>query len=261
LFEPQNFNFDLFAAECSVPLDFWKKYYAKMLLLPTFGFFIFVLLLIRIWYKQKKKVQAYGGQQQNSRDLFAAAVEANFQQSQKCSAFRTAFRLLMPMMFSAAVTLYTFLASNSVSPFNCVSQENNGRYINVMATNPIQECYTGEWMGHLPYVIFFSVLYGICFPLVVLNVFYRHRKNLDDPSFTSGYSALISLYRRMFFYWELVSMLKRASFVIMTQFLSARGDQYSTKFAASISTIGFFSGLEIYHAPYVSKNLNMLNST
>jgi hypothetical protein len=130
-----------------------------------------------------------------------------------------------------------------------------------MAMNPVQNCYEGEWNNHLPLVVLFSLIYGILFPCTILFVFFKNSDNPDDPKFILGYGSLISLFRREFFFWELVSMLKRAAFVVMTQFLSAKGDQYSTKFAASISTMGFFSALEVLLVPYASKNLNFLSST
>jgi hypothetical protein len=145
--------------------------------------------------------------------------------------------------------------------FNCVSHYNDGQPVYIMASNPIQQCYQGEWNTNLPFVTLFSVLYGILLPTVVAVIFSLNRKKLDDHKFVVGYGSLVLLYRKFFFFWELVSMLKRAAFVIMTQFLTARKDQYSTKFAASISTIGFFSGLEILFTPFATRNLNMLNST
>jgi hypothetical protein len=217
-------------------MQFWQKYYAKMFLLPALAVLMFVLLSFRFLFKANGKV--------NVRTLLAQA-----------------WKRVVPLVFSSAVNLFTFLVSNSVSPFNCVSHESDGQKSFIMAINPVENCYEGAWNYHLPFVIAFSLLYAVFFPLVILSTFYANRRAIDDPKFVSGYGSLIFLYGREYFFWELISMLKRAAFVIMTQFLTAKENQYSTKFAASISTIGFFSALEILLIPYATQNLNLLSST
>jgi NADH:ubiquinone oxidoreductase subunit 6 (subunit J) len=209
-----------------------------MLLLPTTSLVIYLLLLVRMSLSVTKKAKNFKG-----------------------IAYKKAWKLLFPTIFSATVVMYTFLVSNSVSPFNCVSSENDGKVIFVMAMNPIQECYQGAWNSHLPFVILFSIAYGNLFPVAISTLFLQNRRNLDDPQFTAGYGSLISPYRRYFFFWELVAMLKRAAFVTMTQFLSTKEGQYFSKFTASVGTIGFFSGLEILFTPFATRNLNLLSST
>jgi hypothetical protein len=256
----QNINFELFAPECSVPMGFWEKYYAKMLLLPGFAALLFCLLLARQFYKPNFD----GRTTINSNDLLSKA-QAQAYRSQQTLMVRLiqTKNLLVPMMFSTAVTLYTFLVSTSVSPFNCVSHYNDSvkKVTYIMSRNPSKACYDDEWDYHLKFVLIFAVVYGIFFPFIVAVVFFRNRKRIDDHHFQVGYGSLVFLYRRSFFFWELVSMLKRASFVIMTEFLNARQDAYLTKYTASISTVAFFSGLEAIYTPYTTKNLNLLSST
>jgi hypothetical protein len=244
-------------------MGYWEKYYSKMLLLPVFVVIIFLLLLARQSYRSRVTGRTQRGSVA-SNDLLAKAQIQVFQSRQTLFARLVETKnLLVPMMFSTAVTLYTFLVSTSVGPFNCVSHYNDSTKSTtyIMARNPSKLCYDSEWYYHLNFVVLFSILYGIVFPLVVAAEFFRHRKKIDDPQFQVGYGTLIFLFRRSFFFWELVSMLKRASFVVMTQFLNARQDAYMTKYAASISAVAFFSGLEAIYTPYTTKNLNLLNST
>jgi hypothetical protein len=243
-------------------MEFWQKYYAKMFLLPALTVLMYVLLYLRQFIKRN-----HGPNEDlDSGDLLSKAkakARANHIQQTLCLKLRSVLKLLIPMAFSTAVTLYTFLLSNSVSPFNCKAYYNelDGETKYIMARNPAQECYDAIWFSHLRFVITFSVIYGLWFPFVVGYIFYRHRKRIDDHEFQSGYGALVSVYRRTFFFWEFVSMLKRASFVVMTEFLNSRQNSYLIKFAASISTISFFSGLEAIYTPYATKNLNLLSST
>eukprot|EP00475_Leptophrys_vorax_P038074 TRINITY_DN6648_c0_g1_i1.p1 TRINITY_DN6648_c0_g1~~TRINITY_DN6648_c0_g1_i1.p1 ORF type:complete len:239 (-),score=63.25 TRINITY_DN6648_c0_g1_i1:62-778(-) len=58
-----------------------------------------------------------------------------------------------------------------------------------------------------------------------------------------------------------MSMLKRAVFVITTQFLNSQANLYVLKFASSITIIGVFSGLEAYYQPYSTSETNLLNTT
>jgi multisubunit Na+/H+ antiporter MnhE subunit len=241
-------------------MGFWEKYYAKMLLLPAFAVLIFIFLFVRHSLKQKT-----GGFSPVSKDLLSKA-QADARKRQENVSIWTRLvatkRIIVPILFSSAVTLYTFLVSNSLSPFNCVSSYNTGQAVTYfMARNPSEKCYDAEWYFHVKFVLLFSLIYGLIFPIIVAVVFYRQRKKIDDPQFQAGYGALVSLYTRTFFFWELVSMTKRASFVVMTEFLSTRQDAYLTKFAASISTIAFFSGLETIYTPFATKNLNLLSST
>jgi heme/copper-type cytochrome/quinol oxidase subunit 2 len=243
-------------------MAFWEKYYAKMLLLPFFAIIIFLVLFIRSFFKSKDNRRS----SESSRDLFSKAQAQHYERLQHISVWTRLVdtkKIIVPILFSSAVTLYTFLVSNSLSPFNCVSSYNDSLQKNIyyMARNPSKPCYDNEWYFHLNFVIIFSVTYGLLFPLMVAVMFYRQRKKIDEHDFQFGYGALVSLYTRTFFFWELVSMMKRASFVIMTEFLSTRQDAYLTKFAASISTIAFFSGLEVIFNPYATKNLNLLSST
>jgi hypothetical protein len=242
-------------------MNFWGKYYAKMLLLPSFALLLFCLLFARQFYKPKFST---ADSRRGSGDLLSKAQAAAYARQHTIrSKFLRSIKLLSPMMFSTAVTLYTFLVSNSLSPFNCISHYNEftNQNIYIMARNPSQKCYDVQWNANLPFVVLFSVAYGLLFPCVVSMTFFRHRKNIEDPDFQRGYGSLISLYRRSLFFWELLSMLKRASFVVMTEFLNSRQDSYLTKFAASISTMAFFSGVEAVYAPYATKNLNLLSST
>jgi hypothetical protein len=229
-----------------------------MAFLPIIAAVVYLLLLARILYR--KRMQERNPRGRRSSDLLTKAIEEANELKAGTPA-RRAWNLLRPMILALGVTVYTFLVSNAVSPFNCVSHMNDGKLVYIMATNPVQRCYDAQWKSHLPFVIALSLIYGIFLPIGVLAVFIIHRKKLDEPQFIFNYGSLTYMYRRELYFWELISMLKRASFVVMSQFLASREDQYATKFTASIISNGFFSGLEILFIPYATKSLNILSST
>jgi hypothetical protein len=281
-------------------MKYWDKYYVKMLFLPVFFSFMAIVFVAKNFIKRKlpedQRIfrsstldqRAHGSteldhsrpsitvertsrpsvtfDQRTDRsgtvDLLAKAQqELQDRKQSSWNRFKAGAKLFIPMVATTAVTLYTFLISNSVNPFNCVSSTTNGKQMYFMVNNPSQECYKGEWVTHLPAAVFFSLVYGIAFPGAVAFVFYKNRKHLDDREFSFGYGSLVFLYKRVFFYWELVSMFQRAGFIITTQFLTSRANVYTAKFVSSIAIMGFFSGLEALYQPYATYNTNLLSTT
>jgi hypothetical protein len=252
---------DLFAPECTVPMDYWSKYYAKMFLLPVLFCVMGLLFFLRNMYSRRLPQEARPAS--SSMDLF---TKLRWRMHNKripiATRIRAGFKLLVPMMTTASITLYTYLVSNSLSPFNCLaSRSSSGEVIYFMVGNPTARCYDSEWNSHLLSVVFFSFVYGVVFPVAILIEFFKHRNGIDEPDFGFRYGSLIFLYKRVYFFWELVSMLKRASFVVATQFLSSQANLYAVKFASTIGTMGLFTALELYYQPYSMEMTNLGSST
>jgi hypothetical protein len=231
----QNLNIELASPECSFPMDFWSKYTIKMLFLPSLS----VLLLL------------------------ASAFQIRQTINRKFELFSKAFEHLLPTIVVISSGLHSFLVSSAVQPLNCIrSDTDSSSAVFVMAYNPSYRCYDQQWYIHLPLVLLFCILYGLVLPLTVGYALFVHRTNIDEPKFSNRYGVLFKHYRREYFFWELVLMLKKVTLILTVQFLSTRKKaSYGVKFTSSISIIGFYLALEAVIQPYFRKSMNFRSST
>jgi hypothetical protein len=152
------------------------------------------------------------------------------------------------------VALFTFMISNVLDPFNCTRQA-DGSYI--MTHNPTTRCFGAAWNAQLPLVIFFFVVNGICGPLFVVHNFWKNRNSPEDELFHSRFLPLMLPYKRQYFFWELVIMIKRSAFVLSSNFLTSGGASYVTKFFSSILILYFFFWIEILCSPFTTQEFNL----
>jgi hypothetical protein len=122
-------------------------------------------------------------------------------------------------------------------------------------SSPSDRCYEQEWNGFQPLVVIFCMIYTAALPLFIVYKLYTHRRKLDDTKFRSKYGSLFRPYHRVSFFWEVISMLKKASFVVVTRMSSIQG--YGMKFLYCTGIIGFFSALEVIVQPYASRSANL----
>jgi hypothetical protein len=170
---------------------------------------------------------------------------------------------LVPIFVVLCSTLYTFLVSSAIEPLNCMRTDNGSTNpIYVMISSPSFRCYDGKWNNYLPLVVCCCFLYGLLLPFAMGYILITNRRKLDDQKFLSRYKTLYRSFRRVYFFWELILMFKKACFIIVVRFLSSRPTiSYETKFASSVSIIGFFLALEALMQPYAQKSTNFRSST
>jgi hypothetical protein len=256
---------DLLSPECSVPLTFWSKYYIKLSILPMFLFIMGVVGSYQLLMSKRPTSSLENDQFNNSADFILEKARRHEEAAQRNSIlhqFQRLVLLITPTFVVVAVTLYTFMISTAVEPFNCMFNDNGSRSpIYVMVANPSQRCYDSVWLSNLPIVVIFTVFYGLCFPSFVAYLLYSHRSNLEESRFARGYGPLFQSYRRGYYFWELVLMIKRATFVLVTQFTRPKKDLYVVKFSSCISIVASFSALEAFIQPYSQKTSNLLNTS
>ncbi len=150
------------------------------------------------------------------------------------------------------------IISTVFSPFNCIKDAENDVYI--LWNNPSQNCFEKEWNSYLPFIISMSFIYAIIVPGFFAFIFFKNRKDPSRPKFRARYGALVQPYRPKYFYWELILMLKRASFFLVNQ-LGFFSDNYTARFSASICMLAIFGSIDVMLEPYNTKRSNMLNNT
>jgi hypothetical protein len=216
----------LLAPECAATMDFWRKYYVKMLF-PVFLGVLFGLAAMM-------KILRWKDTGINSKLSFVK---------------KQVFSLLTFVI----IGFYTFLIQTSILPFKCVLQE-NGKY--VMSKDPSQICYESQWISHLPGVLTFLVLYGLIFPLTIAILFYRNRHNLDESHFRIRLGNLVAPYQRRFFFWELVIILRRTAFILSIDLLS-QSSSYAIKYSVATILLLSFAWTDVQLMPYATKPFNV----
>jgi hypothetical protein len=227
-----NVNIELFGPECYTRISYWSKYYLKVSLPLALAllFPLYAQIRIFVWKKLGK----------------GKPVDEALLSKRTWSIF--AFFI---------VGLYTLVISATVQPLNCTKQT-DGTYL--MTKNPNQNCYTDQWRKDLGGVIFFLLLYAFFFPAGLAYLFWKNKDNLDTADFAVRFGTLVRPYRRGCYWWELVTMLKRAGFVIVLDFLQIGSSRFTVYYVA-LCTLFFFLWVDIAFAPYATRDYNRFSLT
>lgn len=113
-------------------------------------------------------------------------------------------------------------------------------------------------MDKLPIIATFVVLYSLIVPCCLAFVLFRIRKDLFSLKIRRRYGVLFNFYRRNCFWWEIVSMARRAIFFISLEFVGSI-DFTQTKQFLSISLLFFFVALQVLLRPLKLHIQNMLS--
>jgi hypothetical protein len=163
-------------------------------------------------------------------------------------------RRIFALFSFLVIALYTFSVSSVFAPFNCQKQPDGSRTI---AKYAAIKCFEGAWMRKIGTITVFVFIYVFLIPLYLVVLFYWNRKDLEK--FAAVFPNLISPYRREYFYWELVLMLRKAMFVVLSDFMTL-STSYLTRFFVSIGLLCVFFWLDVSFSPYRNDELNLLQS-
>jgi hypothetical protein len=209
-------------------MNFWGKYYTKLL----FPLVIMVgVLLFLILHQFISKIRAH-----------------------RLTKFTMDTQRVMSLFSFVVVTLYTLAISTVVQPFNCAKQP-DGSYLLTKSSNI--SCFNSDWLWHLPWVVIFMLVYGIAFPAVITYFFVKYRRDVNTAWFQSRFRSLVSPYSMMFFYWELVIMLKRSIFVVSNDFMSL-SNSYLVKYFIGIGLLCAYLWIDVNIRPYRQDSFNTL---
>jgi hypothetical protein len=153
-------------------------------------------------------------------------------------------------------TMFTMIVMTVFRPLQCLPQP-DGTYSMISA--PYYRCYEGLWNSNYPLVIIFSLIFVGLLPLILVIEFWRNRRNPDALQFLWKYGSLLRPYRKKFFWWEILSTLKKTIFVVLVDVFSDLS-LYSRLFYI-ICFLMLFLGLENTFRPFKTARLNALNSS
>jgi tryptophan-rich sensory protein len=100
------------------------------------------------------------------------------------------------------------------------------------------------------------MLYGLIFPLVLVVYFLRYKNDLENFDFQSKFGPLILPYKKLYFFWELVIMIRRTVFIVSSDFLSSSGS-YGIRYSSGIALLLFFVWCDALIQPYLTREFNM----
>ena len=126
----------------------------------------------------------------------------------------TAIRVVV----SFAPLVYIPLARTTLVFFDCTELADGNQYLDA---EPSIRCGSSEWLSLLPLALAALLLYVIATPVAIACVLYRNRRRLDDPVVILRYGSAFHFYRKAYFYMDLVQLVKRLGFVMVSLFASS----------------------------------------
>jgi hypothetical protein len=154
-------------------------------------------------------------------------------------------------------SLYTLIVLALFSTIKCHTQPDGTQ---TLIDNNSIKCFQGEWKEkHLGAIVFFAILYLLLFPSWVLNVFLRFSlDNLKVPLHSRAWylgsahhlSFLRKTFKRNYFWWFAVELLKRVAIVTIGAFLSGVDDSKTVNYLATVLLLISFLLLDVAVMPY-----------
>lgn len=210
-----NLDISLFSPDCSYPLDYFSKWKVMQLLPLIMGMGLALVYLGASRFRQTP-LEAY-----------------------------TVIGALLYLL----VTIYTYLISNALEPYNCIAQP-DGTYM--MAFNPGTLCFEGAWTENQGYFAAAAMVYCGIIPLFLIGSFlyYRNPVSRDTKSFQQLFGILSYPFRSRFFYWEIVHTLEKVAIVSSADIFSTMFSNQSIKVFTVITFIFLFHTLGSVLHPY-----------
>jgi hypothetical protein len=223
----QNFNIELVSPECSLPLTFWEKYY-----IISFMPLILIILIAAVYFTKRWKYHAQ-------------PVE-----------FDEHFKVIFAKTLSLVLSLYVLLMGNAMTPFHCIGSASGSTF--VLASSPSEQCFAEgtKWKKNLGFFIFGVFVYGLFIPGLTLFILFRNKKNLYKSYFQKHLRFLIQGYRKRYYFWEIVVIMKRMLFVFVSTLTSISTVAFNLKFVASIAIVTSFTFVEVMTLPYANHARN-----
>lgn len=176
-----NLKFDMFAPECGARITYWDKWrFVQSIPVAFLLCFIATFVLINTLRPQQHRP----------------------------------WQTFMSGYVYIFLSIYTFVAASALEPLNCIAQPDG---TSTMAFNPSVNCFSEEWNSYMPQIISSAVFYCLIIPGALVIVFWRNRDVNTPSTFTMLFGPIIYSYKEQYYYWDLVTLLKRVLVVLFVQ--------------------------------------------
>jgi hypothetical protein len=220
-------DLEIFSPECALKATYWDKYLVKMC-----APFIFLTI------------------------FQVAGFMERFVSNSKISLIQNFLTVFWKPYAFLIIGLYTFIVSAAVEPLNCVLQADGSL---VLVKQRSETCFQGTWNKFSPAIFFFFILYCFILPGSLAAIFLSHRRQIESRDFQEKFGSLISPYKPRFFFWKVVVLLQRFTFLISNSFLSSQNED--DRHAIGVLFMFFFLSLDVIFSPYRSSHHNFLASS
>jgi hypothetical protein len=106
-------------------------------------------------------------------------------------------------------TLYIYILSATFSAFRCAPQD-DGSF--TLLSSPDLDCFDLLWYKNL-WLILLGILILIFVPCSLYFILYRNQNRLMDNHFRWKFGYLILPYKKNFYFWEVIMLLRKTMFV------------------------------------------------
>eukprot|EP00475_Leptophrys_vorax_P045397 TRINITY_DN9403_c0_g1_i2.p1 TRINITY_DN9403_c0_g1~~TRINITY_DN9403_c0_g1_i2.p1 ORF type:complete len:385 (+),score=92.20 TRINITY_DN9403_c0_g1_i2:2476-3630(+) len=193
-----NFDFDVIISSCAFTLDFWQAQILKVL----FPFMIFLAMMAfascSFFIQKKKNPRAFRNRK-----------------------FPNPIERAISLYVQGLIGLNTYLIAVGLAPFRCF-QQTDGTYTLIPSAN--LDCYDQTWMSHVP-VIALGLLEIIAVPVILISIFWINRFDVQSNEFVWRYGMLTENYVPQFYWWEVVMLTRKTSFVMVVDLTNNLNDQ------------------------------------
>lgn len=241
-----NFNINLLGFECGVLFEpYWGMWILKIVApFLMIGFFAAAFVLIGFYRSLKfigKSILRKIKKSDKSLGLFANGKDP----------YIYGYCMMINM-------LYTLIIAAVFEPLFCLKQP-DGTYS--MVKNPSVECYGSEWNRKvLPFLIPAGIIYVVVIPALAIRLLLKNRNNIGSQNFLARFGFLTQVYKREYFWFELVNLSKKVSFILIPEFLAFSVSISMKLFSGILILIGFLI-LESNLQPYIKFQDNKLSIT
>jgi hypothetical protein len=236
-----------YTSDCSFPTSYWGAFNLKMLL----PFIIvasasFLFLLSHLW-------KLYRGSNEYRAEEIVEDPKASIQNSVSKSTLTSLARQVTNWFALVFSFLYTYVVVVLTQPFNCIKQP-SGKY--TMYLNPGIICFESEWKSNITAVVFYAIIYVFVLPLSLSRFFYKNRTHLDYVRLY--FKPMISPYRPEYFWWEMVTLFRKAILALTVQVFSLFMSQ-RTKIYCVVLVIAVTMMVETVVQPFPTFKNNYVN--
>jgi hypothetical protein len=126
------------------------------------------------------------------------------------------FERALSVFLFLVTSLFTFIVSIAFSPFRC-SLQVDGSY--TLISKPSEECFNSQWFSHF-WLILIALLFLLFFPVILFLKLRSFKGRFQSNAFVWRYGLLTHVYKEKYYYWELLSMLRKTVIVIIIDLFS-----------------------------------------
>jgi hypothetical protein len=150
--------------------------------------------------------------------------------------------------------MFSLTVSNWFEVFNCINQ---GDGIYTLARSSSYKCYDAIWNKYIPAIVMFGLFNLVFIPGSIIRKLISLQNVAHELKVQKKFAFLIGPFHPAFFYWELVSVLKRVLIFFSLSFVQTEAYKY---FLAVTFQFAFLF-VETLVLPYKTDDSNRLNIT